>query len=147
MPGTWTFLTNHGHVLVAVAADPHARLREIAARVGITERAAQLIVRDLEASGYLSKERVGRRNRYLLHRGVPFRHSAEADRSVDQMLAIFVPERSSGEPAADVGVHTGPATGDDGGHDAGDDGGHDARDDGGHAASDHVSDVRDQRLA
>ena len=64
MPGEWTFLTNHGHVLIAVATDPQARLREIAQRVGITERAAQLIVNDLEAAGYISKERVGRRNRY-----------------------------------------------------------------------------------
>jgi predicted transcriptional regulator len=91
MPGTWTFLTNHGHVLVTIAADPEARLREIAARVGITERAAQLIVGDLEAAGYLSKERVGRRNRYHVHEGGSFRHPAEADRTVDSLLAIFVP--------------------------------------------------------
>ena len=89
MPGGWTFLTNHGHVLVAVARDPDARLREIAAAVGITERAAQLIVSDLEASGYLAKERVGRRNRYVLHPGRPLRHPAEADRSVDALLAVF----------------------------------------------------------
>ncbi len=90
MPGTWTFLTNHGHVLVAVASDPDARLREIAARVGITERAAQLIVGDLEASGYLSKERVGRRNRYQLHPGGRFRHPAEADQTIDRLLALFL---------------------------------------------------------
>ena len=92
MPGTWTFLTNHAHVLVTVASDPAARLREIAARVGITERAAQLIVGDLEAAGYLSKERVGRRNRYQLHAGGSFRHPAEAERSVDSLLAIFLDE-------------------------------------------------------
>lgn len=90
MPGTWTFLTNHGHVLVTVASDPDARLREIAARVGITERAAQLIVGDLETAGYLSKERVGRRNRYVLHAGGRFRHPAESDQSVDSLLAIFL---------------------------------------------------------
>lgn len=90
MPGSWTFLTNHAHVLVAVASDPDARLREIAARVGITERAAQLIVGDLEAGGYLSKERVGRRNRYQLHPGGAFRHPAEAEQTVDRLLAIFV---------------------------------------------------------
>ena len=134
MAGTWTFLTNHGHVLVAVAADPHARLREIAARVGITERAAQLIVGDLETSGYLSKERVGRRNRYLLNRGGPFRHPAEAERSVDEMLAIFVPPTGIREPAVD----------------AGDDAQHDSLDD----SRDHGRDrdrepdgERDQRLA
>ena len=96
MPGTWTFLTNHAHVLVAVAADPDARLREIASRVGITERAAQLIVGDLEAGGYLSKERVGRRNRYEVHHGAPFRHPAESGQSVDRLLEIFVDQR---EPA------------------------------------------------
>jgi len=89
MAGGWTFLTNHGHVLLAVARDPDARLREIAVRVGITERAAQLIVSDLEVAGYLSKQRVGRRNRYVLHPGQPFRHPAEADRPVDDLLAIF----------------------------------------------------------
>ena len=90
MPGSWTFLTNHAHVLVVVAADPDARLREIAARVGITERAAQLIVGDLESYGYLSKERVGRRNRYEVHPGGRFRHPAEAEQTVDALIAIFV---------------------------------------------------------
>jgi DNA-binding MarR family transcriptional regulator len=95
MPGEWTFLTNHGHVLVAVACDPDSRLREIAARVGITERAAQLIVSDLEAAGYLTKERIGRRNRYLLRPGRRFRHPAEDSRSIDELLAIFVgPEQA-----------------------------------------------------
>jgi len=91
MPGSWTFLTNHAHVLVVVAADPDVRLREIASRVGITERAAQLIVGDLEADGYLSKERIGRRNRYQVHSGGRFRHPSEAEQSVDSLVAIFVP--------------------------------------------------------
>lgn len=86
---TWTFLTNHGHVLLAVAADPDARLRDIADRVGITERATQLIVADLERAGYLSKERVGRRNRYSLVPGARFRHPAESSHRVDELLAIF----------------------------------------------------------
>jgi hypothetical protein len=85
----WTFLTNHGHVLLAIAADPHARLRDLAERVGITERAAQLIVADLERSGYVAKRRVGRRNHYTVVRGRRFRHPAEADGSVDELLAIF----------------------------------------------------------
>jgi predicted ArsR family transcriptional regulator len=88
-PRTWTFLSNHGHVLLAIAADPEIRLRDIAARVGITERAAQLIVHDLEEEGYVSKERAGRRNRYALLPGRPFRHPAEADRDVDDLVAIF----------------------------------------------------------
>jgi len=86
---SWTFLTNHGHVLLAVADDPQMRLRDIAARVGITERAAQLIVADLERGGYLRKERVGRRNHYTVVRGRQFRHPAEADKTVDALLAIF----------------------------------------------------------
>ena len=69
MAASWTFLTNHGHVLLAIADDPETRLRDIAARVGITERAAQLIVSDLEAGGYLTKEKVGRRNHYTVVRG------------------------------------------------------------------------------
>jgi hypothetical protein len=85
----WTFLTNHGHVLLAISDDPHARLRDVAARVGITERAAQLIVADLERGGYVRKERIGRRNHYTVVRGRRFRHPAEADRSVDALLAIF----------------------------------------------------------
>jgi DNA-binding Lrp family transcriptional regulator len=93
MPGEWTFLTNHGHVLVAVADDPDARLREIAQRVGITERAAQLIVNDLQAAGYISKERVGRRNRYEVQHGGKFRHPGESHGSVDDLLKIFVPTR------------------------------------------------------
>jgi DNA-binding IclR family transcriptional regulator len=89
MPGEWTFLTNHARVLLAVAADPEARLRDIAERVGVTERATQLIVRDLETSGYLAKEKVGRRNRYTLTAGTYFRHPAEAGHPVDELLQIF----------------------------------------------------------
>jgi predicted transcriptional regulator len=85
----WTFLTNHAHVLLAISDDPQVRLRDIAARVGITERATQLIVADLEEAGYLRKERVGRRNRYTVARGRRFRHPAESDHSVDELLGIF----------------------------------------------------------
>src|SRR5919202_2239784 len=63
----WTFLTNHGVVLLCLAADPGQRLRDVAASVGITERAVQRIVADLEAGGYLTRTRVGRRNQYKLH--------------------------------------------------------------------------------
>jgi predicted ArsR family transcriptional regulator len=85
----WTFLSNHGHVLLAVANDPQARVRDIAERVGITERAAQQILSDLVESGYLTKERVGRRNVYGLQSGQPFRHPAERARTVDELVAIF----------------------------------------------------------
>lgn len=85
----WTFLSNHGHVLLAIANDPEARLRDIAARVGITERAAQIIVSDLERAGYLEKTKVGRRNSYTVVPGRSFRHPAEATHSIDELLRIF----------------------------------------------------------
>ena len=85
----WTFLSNHGHVLLAVARDPHARVRDIAERVGITESSAQQILRDLVDSGYLDKQRVGRRNAYTVRHGQPFRHPAERSRTVDDLIAIF----------------------------------------------------------
>jgi hypothetical protein len=85
----WTFLTNHAHVLLALAREPTARLRDVAVTVGITERACQAIVADLEAGGYLAKERVGRRNQYTINPAGPFRHPAEADRSVGDLIALF----------------------------------------------------------
>lgn len=82
----WTFLTNHAHVLVAIARDPDARLRDVAARVGITERAAQGIVQDLVSGGYLTRERVGRRNRYEVDAAKPLRHPLERDHDVAVLL-------------------------------------------------------------
>lgn len=84
---TWTFLTNHAHVLVCIAEDPGARGRDIAARVGITERAVQAILADLVTDGYVTRTRVGRRNRYTLHVDQPLRHPLERDRTVGQLLA------------------------------------------------------------
>lgn len=86
---SWTFLSNHGHVLVAINEEPDSRLRDLAARVGISERAVQLIVADLEEAGYLVKERTGRRNRYSVARGKHLRHPAEQESSLDDLLAIF----------------------------------------------------------
>ncbi|MGC5015717.1 helix-turn-helix transcriptional regulator [Streptosporangium sp. DT93] len=85
----WTFLTNHAHVLLAIAREPTARLRDVADAVGITERAAQAIVADLEAAGYLRRERVGRRNEYTVNPAGHFRHPAEADRRIGDLLALF----------------------------------------------------------
>jgi predicted ArsR family transcriptional regulator len=81
----WTFLTNHAHVLLVVRRDPHVRLRDIAAAVGITERAVQLILGDLEAAGYVRRHRVGRRNEYQVLGG-PLRHPLDAGRAVDDVL-------------------------------------------------------------
>lgn len=83
----WTLLTNHGHVMVVLARDPDARLRDLAEQIGITERAAQRIVNDLVDEGYLLRERVGRRNRYRLNRSAPMRHPIERDHSVGELLS------------------------------------------------------------
>jgi DNA-binding MarR family transcriptional regulator len=85
----WTFLTNHAHVLLALARDPQARLRDVAILVGITERAVQAIVADLELDGYLTRIRVGRRNIYQLHRHGRFRHPAEAKHRIGELLDLF----------------------------------------------------------
>ncbi len=86
----WTFLSNHGHVLVCLAQDPQARLRDIAGRVGITERAVQKIVADLAAAGVVERRREGRRNRYRLHAGRPLRHPIEAHRSIAALLGMVL---------------------------------------------------------
>jgi len=70
----WKFITNHAQVLLCVAHDPEIRLREIAQACGITERAAHRIIADLEEAGYITRERVGRRNRYQFHPEVSMRH-------------------------------------------------------------------------
>lgn len=85
----WTFLTNHAHVLLSIARDPAARLRDVAVRVGITERAAQRIVADLEAGGYLTRTRDGRRNRYEVHPDVPLRHALERGHAIGELLAVL----------------------------------------------------------
>lgn len=85
----WTFLTNHARVLLEVARNPNARLRDLADVAGITERAAQAIVTDLEAAGYLTRTRVGRRNHYTVDPTRRFRHPAEADHRIDGLLALF----------------------------------------------------------
>ncbi|MCF6737003.1 winged helix-turn-helix domain-containing protein [Blastococcus sp. KM273129] len=87
-PVGWTFLSNHGHVLVALAINPDARMRDIAAHVGITERAVQMIVRDLEEGGYVIRERVGRRNRYTVVGQSRFRHPLEEHVRVGDFLAL-----------------------------------------------------------
>lgn len=82
----WTFLTNHTHVLVCLAADPELRMRDIAERVGITERGTQRIVAELVDAGYLVKTREGRRNRYSLVDDVPLRHPLERTHTIGELL-------------------------------------------------------------
>ncbi len=86
---TWTFLTNHAHVLLAIAAEPALRLRDVADRVGITERAAQRIVGELESGGYLTIRRVGRRNEYRVNSNRPMRHPAERHHKVGELLTVL----------------------------------------------------------
>jgi DNA-binding IclR family transcriptional regulator len=93
----WTFLSNHGHVLLCIAQEPELRLREVADRVGITQRAVQRIVADLEKAGYLSRAREGRRNRYELHPDRPFRHPVVAHRDISQLLDLFLEPAVSGK--------------------------------------------------
>jgi len=90
----WTFLTNHFHVLACLARDPGLRIRDIADLVGITERAAVQILNQLEASGYLTKTRVGRRNHYTIHGERPLRHPLQDSRQIGELLRVFAPEIS-----------------------------------------------------
>lgn len=89
-PATWTFLTNHSHVLLCVAADPEARMRDVAERVGITERAVQRIIDDLAEGGYLVVEREGRRNRYRLVSGLHLRHPVEKHCQVAGLIDLVL---------------------------------------------------------
>lgn len=86
----WTFLTNHSHVLFCLAADPEIRLRDVADRVGITERAVQRIVTELEDSGYIKRQRQGRRNTYEVHDHRPLRHPIESHRNVADLLQLIL---------------------------------------------------------
>jgi Mn-dependent DtxR family transcriptional regulator len=85
----WRFVTNHGHVLECIATDPSARLRDIAATVGITERTAAQIVNDLERAGYLSKTRVGRNNQYEVHGELPLRHPRHRHHTVGELIRFL----------------------------------------------------------
>jgi predicted transcriptional regulator of viral defense system len=91
-PRPWRFLTNHAHVLLAIAADPDARVEDIAEQVGITTRQALTILRDLEEDGYLQRTRTGRRTHYTLSPARPFRHPSIAHHKVAELLAIFSDE-------------------------------------------------------
>ncbi|MFI7700601.1 helix-turn-helix transcriptional regulator [Nonomuraea sp. NPDC049480] len=86
---TWTFLTHHARVLVEIARDPEVRMRDIAARINITERAVQTIVTDLHEAGYLTRERIGRRNRYNLDLDMHLRYPTEAGLPVRLLITIF----------------------------------------------------------
>jgi DNA-binding IclR family transcriptional regulator len=94
--GSWTLLTGHGHVLVEIARDPGARIRDISAVVGLTERTVQAIVADLEAAGYLNRTRTGRRTRYTVNPDSAFRHPAQKGHRIGPFLTLLA---ASGEDA------------------------------------------------
>jgi len=86
---TWTFLSNHAHVLLCIARDRDTRVRDIAADVGITERATQRILNELVDANVLRRERVGRRNHYEIEADVPLRHPLESHKSVGDLLRLL----------------------------------------------------------
>jgi len=87
--GSWTLLTGHGHVLVEIARNPTARIRDISVAVDLTERSVQVIVADLEAAGYLTRTRTGRRTRYAVNRDRTFRHGAQDGHLVGPFLDLL----------------------------------------------------------
>lgn len=87
--GHWTFLTNHAQVLLSIAKNRSATAREIAAHVGITERAVQRILRDLHDAGYVSHTRDGRQNRYEIHDDIPMRHPAQHGHIVRELIDVL----------------------------------------------------------
>lgn len=89
---TWTFLSNHGHILIHLSNAPESRVRDIAEAVGITERSAHSILSDLERDGYITVERIGRRNSYQINPHKNFRHPMEAQKPISALLKIFSPK-------------------------------------------------------
>lgn len=87
---SWTFLSNHAHVLLVIAEDPAVKLRDVAIRVGITERAVQRIVADLEDKEYLERRKIGRRNQYQVRTDLPLRHPIEAHKDVGSLLRVIL---------------------------------------------------------
>jgi DNA-binding MarR family transcriptional regulator len=92
---TWVFLTNHAHVLLCIARDPQSRARDIADQLGITERAAQRILADLIADGYVTRTKVGRRNHYKINPRGHLRHPVLRDLSIAPLLEVL---NSDGQP-------------------------------------------------
>ncbi len=113
----WSFLTNHARVLLCIAHDPGARLRDIAASLGITERSAHGIITDLAKAGYVVKQRDGRRNRYRIEANLPLREPASREPAIGEVLAVLVGSKDglaglAGLPAAGP-PDGGPADGSD----------------------------------
>jgi predicted transcriptional regulator len=88
-PHRWTFLTNHAHVLIVLRAQPEMVLREVAHQVGITERAVQRIIQDLETAGFIRRQKIGRQNQYEVLADQPLRHPIEAHRTIGDLLRLI----------------------------------------------------------
>ena len=99
----WNFLTNHARVLVCIAHDPGTRLRDIATTLGITERSAYGIVTDLTEGGYVIKEKDGRRNRYHIQAHLPLREATSQERTIGEVLDLFVDTNPRKRTRGDVG--------------------------------------------
>ena len=84
----WSFITNHGLVLATIAKHPQSTAREIGDIVGITERAAHKIIKDLDEAGYITKTKVGRRNKYKIHTNVPMKDES-SDAAVGELLVML----------------------------------------------------------
>ena len=106
--GSWTLLTGHGRVLVEIGRDPSARIRDISAVVGLAERTVQAIVADLEAAGYLTRTRTGRRVVYTVNRDSLFRHSAQDGHRVGPFLDILAATGAEVTPGPEDPVDAGP---------------------------------------
>lgn len=94
---SWTFLSNHAHVLLCIAHEPELTIRALSDQVGITERAVQRILGELQQAGYVVKQRTGRRNRYVVDHERPLRHPLEAHQSIGALIRLVgrAPRRSA----------------------------------------------------
>lgn len=95
-PQNWTFLSNYAHVLICLADNPDARLRDVADRVGVTERTAFRLVGELEEAGVIERAKEGRRNHYVINKKVHLRHAIEEHCTVGQLLETILQD----QPAA-----------------------------------------------
>ena len=105
-PSPWSFFSNHAYVLVCLAANPHARLRDVANQVDITERTVLRLVTELEAADVLERVKAGRRNHYIINRHAQLQHTLDSHWTVGDLLTavagkLSLPTRAA--PAAGIG--------------------------------------------
>jgi DNA-binding transcriptional ArsR family regulator len=105
----WTFLSNHGRVLLCIAHDPDVRLREIAVDVGITERSAYALVSDLAEAGYVVKERDGRRNRYRIEEDLPLPELTDRELAIGEVLGVLTGSEASPGHHESTAARTSPS--------------------------------------